>query len=145
MLGACGTISNHTICTGHRWNLSVNMIAMVECKTAVSPVCEHWRYCSLVLRHWCALGFPQEMCTCIWWNGSFMMLEMAVGCKVIVCHLLMHWAWHVITVKTESFHNANFVITATISDDKVGIMTILTFQWYFCSKYSNCWSSFILS
>ena len=47
------------------------------------------------------------------------------------------------TLKTKSHHDANFAVTGSsaASDDKVGIMTTLNFQWM-CLKSSISYTNF---
>ena len=47
---------------------------MGECKTAVSPLLTHWRYCSLALNHWSVQtgenGFASPSASSIYWSYS---------------------------------------------------------------------------
>ena len=43
--------TTNTIATASSSSLSLYCISMAQCKTAVSPLLTHWRYCNLTLNH----------------------------------------------------------------------------------------------
>ena len=63
-------------------------------------------------------------------------MNMVSGSLYVMVMVIQHE--RLIHLKTGSCHDANFVVTGGTSDDKVGIMTTLGFQWRYCTSPKLC-------